>query len=87
MQPMTYEITIQGELPEWALAEVEGLRVVSGAHRSVLVGPFADQAALHGLLDRLSLLELRLVEVRVVPEEAPPGSARPASVVGTPEPR
>lgn len=87
MQPTTYEITIEGELPEWARAEVEGLRVTAVGPRSVLVGAFADQAALHGLLDRLSLLELRLVEVRVVPEEASPGSARPASVVGTPEPR
>lgn len=67
-----YEIRIQGRLqPEWS-AWFDGLTIISNGQatrsgETLLVGPVADQAALHGLLAKirdlgLSLLSLTLVE-------------------------
>lgn len=50
----TYEIRVRGRLsPSWA-AWFDGLDVTSDADgTSVISGPVVDQAALHGLLQRL----------------------------------
>jgi hypothetical protein len=61
-----YEIRIAGQLDEAAIAAFGDLDV--SVHRAVTVvtGDF-DQAALHGLLERIRLLGLDLVEARRVP--------------------
>ena len=38
---------------------------------TVLLGEVADQAALHGILDRVQALGLELIEVRRLPESVP----------------
>ncbi|WP_199235107.1 hypothetical protein [Kribbella sp. VKM Ac-2568] len=65
--PIGYEIRIEGVLdPSW----FEDLNVRSDDRQTVILGRFADQSALHGLLARIRDLGVRLISVRRVdPEE------------------
>jgi hypothetical protein len=60
-----YEITCRGVVPEAQQEEFAGWTITRGARLTRLTsdGP-ADQASLHGALDRLATLGLTLVEVR-----------------------
>ena len=59
-----YEIRVKGVLDEGWTAWFEGLRVSSDGAETVIAGPVADQAALHGLLTKVRDLGLFLVSVR-----------------------
>jgi hypothetical protein len=63
-EPGRYEIRLQGHLgARWA-AWFDGLSLThEGDGTTVLRGPVADQAALHGLLAKVRDLGLRLVAV------------------------
>jgi hypothetical protein len=61
-----YEIRIRGRVGKH-IVETLGLDAEVEPVETVLHGPVADQAALHGLLDRLQALGLELVEVRRLP--------------------
>ena len=63
-----YEIHIRGRVgPE--LAEIfDGLNAEVQPVETVLHGEIVDQAALHGILDRVRALGLELMEVRRLPE-------------------
>lgn len=63
-----YEIRVRGRVTDWLLAELTDLDATVVAGDTLLHGPLVDQAALHGLLDRIQALGLELVEVRRVPE-------------------
>jgi hypothetical protein len=72
-----YEIRLTGHLDAHWTAWFDGLTVsrqIDGT--TVISGPIADQAALHGLLQRVRDLGLPLVSVRQV-EGAQPGQATP----------
>jgi len=71
-QPTTYEIRLAGQLDETRAAAFAGLNVASQGQVTVITGEF-DQAALHGLLERIRMLGLDLVEARRV--EGPPRRA------------
>ena len=59
-----YEISVQGVLDgRWA-AWFGGLQVTGDGRRTVISGPVADQAALHGLLNKICGLGLVLISVR-----------------------
>jgi hypothetical protein len=60
-----YEITCRGVVPEEQRDEFAGWTISAGEELTRLTsdGP-ADQASLHGALDRLAALGLTLVEVR-----------------------
>lgn len=60
----TYEIRLRGRVTDWLLAEFEGMTATVETTGTVLRGEIADQAALHGLLDRIQALGLELIEVR-----------------------
>ena len=64
-QPPTYEIRLAGRLDETRETAFAGLNVASHGPVTVIIGEF-DQAALHGLLERIRLLGLDLVEARRV---------------------
>ena len=61
---LRYEIRVKGILDgRWA-AWFEGLQVTSDREETVISGPVADQAALHGLLAKVRDLGLFLISVR-----------------------
>lgn len=64
----SYEIHIKGRVSEQLLGAFEGMDATVQSVETVLRGPVLDQAALHGLLDRIQALGLELVEVRRLPE-------------------
>jgi len=64
-----YEIRVSGLVPESLLAEIEGVHVVVEPVQTVLRGPVMDQAALHGIINRLQRLGLDLIEVRRLSDE------------------
>ena len=62
--PTRYEIRLQGRLDARWAASFEPLSLSDdGDGTTVLCGPVADQAALHGVLQRLRDLGLPLIEV------------------------
>ena len=66
-----YEIRVAGLVPDAVLEELEGVHVTVQPVATVLRGPVADQAALHGMLTRLQSVGLELIEVRrIAPERA-----------------
>jgi hypothetical protein len=62
-----YEIRVKGRVSEQLLSAFDGMDASVQSVETVLRGPVLDQAALHGLLDRVQALGLELVEVRRVP--------------------
>lgn len=72
MPPEWYEIRVQGVLPSDWSAWFEGMEIQRGPHdESVLAGPLADQAALHGVLAKVRDLNLKLVSVTHGGQSAP----------------
>ena len=69
-----YEIRIAGQLDEATAAQFAGLDVTSRGPVTVITGEL-DQAALHGLLERIRSLGLELVEACRA-RGSGPGSAR-----------
>ena len=66
-EPRRYEICVQGHLDARWAAWFDGLRLTHGSDgTTVLRGPVADQAALHGLLNRVRDLGLPLIAVTQV---------------------
>jgi len=59
-----YEIRVSGLVPESVLIEMEGAQVVVEPVQTIIRGPVLDQAALHGIVNRLQRLGLDLIEVR-----------------------
>ena len=58
-----YEIRVAGQLDETTAAAFGGLDVAARGTVTVITGEL-DQAALHGLLERIRSLGLELVEAR-----------------------
>jgi hypothetical protein len=65
-QPRRYRVVVCGRLGEHIAAAFDELELESQAGESSLTGTFADQAQLHGLLDRLRDLGIQLVSVNPV---------------------
>jgi hypothetical protein len=66
-----YEIHIRGRVGEELAVAFEPLAAEVHPVETVLHGEIADQAALHGVLDRVQALGLELIEVRRLPESVP----------------
>jgi hypothetical protein len=63
-----YEIRVKGRVSEETAFAFDGLNVDVRPVETVLHGEISDQAALHGLLDRVADLGLELIEVRRLPD-------------------
>jgi hypothetical protein len=64
-QPQLYEIRFKGHLSSYRAQMFEGLDMVQGpGGETVLTGPVIDQAALHGILNRIRDLGVPLLSVR-----------------------
>ena len=88
MARMSYEIRVSGLVPEEMLDEFEDITATVMPVETVLQGPVADQAALHGILIRLQSLGLSLVEVRRLlaeprPQQAPRAVAPPVDATSS----
>ena len=59
-----YEIRVQGVLDGRWTAWFEGMQLVSDGSQTIISGPLADQAALHGVLNKVRDLGLVLNSVR-----------------------
>jgi hypothetical protein len=59
-----YEIRVLGCLDRHWTTWFEGLQVSHDGSQTVICGPLADQAALHGLLNKVCGLGLVLISVR-----------------------
>jgi hypothetical protein len=67
-----YEIHLRGRLDQRWASWFDGMTVSTDVDGTTLIrGPVADQAALHGLLARLRDLGLPLLSVTQVPNGAP----------------
>jgi hypothetical protein len=67
-QPQLYEIRFKGHLSPYRAQMFEGLEMVQGPDgEAVLTGPVIDQAALHGILNRIRDLGMPLLSVRRLP--------------------
>jgi hypothetical protein len=64
MTALNYEIRVEGVVPSDVLAEIDGVRAAIQPLGTILRGTVVDQAALHGVINRLQGLGLELVEVR-----------------------
>jgi hypothetical protein len=70
-----YEIRIRGDLPPRWAAWFDGLTVTRGDDgTTVITGAVADQAALHGLLQRVRDLGIPLESVTRIDEPTPSSS-------------
>lgn len=78
VKAVSYEIRIKGKVGEPVLETFGDLDASIKPAETVLRGPITDQAALHGLLDRIQALGLELIEVKQVPETdtGDPGSSQ-----------
>jgi hypothetical protein len=65
-QPSRYQVVVRGRLSEHLASAFAQLDLDAQAGESSLTGTFADQAQLHGLLDRLRDLGIHLVSVNPV---------------------
>jgi hypothetical protein len=59
-----YEIRVKGILDQRWTAWFDDLEITSDGQETVIRGPVADQAALHGLLTKVRDLGLFLISVR-----------------------
>ena len=62
----TYEVRIAGQVADELLVELGDVTITGQETRTLMIGSFADQAALHGFLQRLRAFGLELVEIRRV---------------------
>ena len=73
-----YEIRVQGRLESRWAAWFDGMTLTTGGDgTTVLAGPLADQAALHGVLARIRDLGLPLIAVTSLGADPPHSSSRP----------
>ena len=70
--PTQYQIRVRGHLDETLRSWFEGFNITNQEDGdALLTGHIQDQAALHGVLNRISNLGLTLVSVNSLPAEEP----------------
>ena len=77
--PGRYEIRVKGHLDTRWAAWFDGLTLAHGSDGTTIIhGPVADQAALHGLLQKIRDLGLPLISVNHIAPGNPPAPAAEA---------
>jgi hypothetical protein len=77
--PGWYEIRVKGHLDTRWTAWFDGLTLTRGSDATTMIrGPVADQAALHGVLQKIRDLGLPLISVNHVAPRHPPAPAAEA---------
>ena len=75
MAATRYRLVLDGELSPRYATVFERMHMESGGGVTVVVGAIADQAELHGLLDRIASLGIKLISIE--PESDHEKSALP----------
>jgi hypothetical protein len=65
-----YRIVVRGELSDRYAAAFEGMQMETKDGRTILTGEVIDDSHLHGILDRIGALGLKLVSLQALAEEA-----------------
>lgn len=65
----TYRLIVDGELSDRVAGAFNGMKLTREPGRTQLVGSVLDQAALQGLLQRVSDLGLTLISVSAIEDE------------------
>ena len=68
-----YRIVVGGELSERFARAFEGMEVETKSGQTILTGEVIDESHLHGILDHIGALGLKLVSVEAL-SEYPQGS-------------
>lgn len=63
-----YRIVVSGELSERYSVAFEGMEMEVKSGRTILTGEISDDPHLHGILDRIGSLGLKLVSVESTPK-------------------
>ena len=65
----TYRIVVGGELSGRYATAFEGMEMEAASGQTILTGEIVDMPQLHGILDRINALGLKLMSVDSVPGE------------------
>jgi hypothetical protein len=65
-----YRIVVRGELSDRYAVAFEGMQMQAKDGQTILTGEVVNQPHLHGILDRISALGLKLLSVQDLSEEA-----------------
>jgi hypothetical protein len=65
-----YRIVVRSELSDRYAVAFEGMEMEAKGGRTILTGEVIDEPHLHGILDRVGALGLKLVSVHALPEDA-----------------
>jgi hypothetical protein len=71
-----YRIVVRGELSDRYAAAFEGMQMETKEGRTILSGEVVDQPHLHGILDRIGDLGLKLESVHDLSEDVHPSAER-----------
>jgi hypothetical protein len=81
-QPQLYEIRFKGHLSPYRAQMFEGMEMVQGpGGETVLTGPVIDQAALHGILDKIRDLGVPLLSVKRMSADEEASAARKGGIL------
>jgi hypothetical protein len=72
----TYRIVVGGELSDRYASAFEGMEMEAANGQTTLTGEVVDQPQLHGILDRINSLGLRLMSVEPLPQESQTGGRK-----------
>ena len=64
---MDYRIVVDGELSARYAVAFEGMKIHVEDGRTIIEGKVLDQVHLHGILDRINGLGLKLISVEALP--------------------
>jgi hypothetical protein len=64
-----YRIVVRGELSQRYAVAFEGMEMEVKSGQTILMGEIKDEPHLHGILDRIGALGLRLLSVESFPTE------------------
>jgi len=65
-----YRIVVRDELSEWLATAFEGMEMEARGGQTILTGEVLDHSHLHGILDRIGALGLKLVSLEALPQDA-----------------
>jgi hypothetical protein len=69
MSEATYRLVVEGELDDRFAFLFGDMEITHVAGTTVLTGPVVDQAQLHGFIERMEELGLKLISVQEEPDD------------------